>query len=85
MMDLTHRRHMMSAIRNTNFYEVALVGPDCPNAIPPVYTCGYSDQLDCVDKNGYVDIPNGIGLGVQYDWEYIKKIQLTLKYFAYKS
>ena len=29
-------------IKNTNFYEIALVGPDCPNAIPPVYSCGYS-------------------------------------------
>ena len=30
-------RHLMSAMRNSNFYEVALVGPDCPNAIAPVY------------------------------------------------
>ena len=29
---------LMSAMRNSNYYEVALVGPDCPNAMPPVYT-----------------------------------------------
>ncbi|MEC7243932.1 MAG: enolase C-terminal domain-like protein, partial [Pseudomonadota bacterium] len=30
-------RHLMAASRNSNFYEVALVGPDCPNAVAPVY------------------------------------------------
>ena len=31
-------------MRNTHFYEMALIGPGMPNAVPPVYTCGYSDQ-----------------------------------------
>ena len=26
-------RHVMSAMRNTNYYELALVGPDCPNMV----------------------------------------------------
>ena len=64
-------RHIMSAMRNSNFYEVALVGPDCPNAVPPVYLCGYTDQLDCVDSNGFVSVPEGPGLGVVYDWDFI--------------
>ena len=64
-------RHIMSAMRNSNFYEVALVGPDCPNAFPPVYLCGYTDQLDCVDSNGFVSVPEGPGLGVVYDWDFI--------------
>jgi L-alanine-DL-glutamate epimerase-like enolase superfamily enzyme len=64
-------RHLMSALRNSNFYEVALVGPDCPNAIAPVYTCGYTDQLDCIDADGTVGVPAGPGLGVTYDWDYI--------------
>jgi len=63
----------MSAMRNTNYYEVALVHPDCPNAIPPVYTCGYSDQLDCIDASGTVAVPDGPGLGVTYDWDYIAR------------
>jgi len=65
-------RAVMSAMRNTNYYEVALVGPDCPNAIPPVYACGYSDQLDCIDAEGRVAVPTGPGLGVVYDWDYIR-------------
>ena len=64
---------VMSAMRNTNFYEVALVHPGCPNSIPPVYTCGYSDQLDCIDRDGTVPVPDGPGLGVSYDWEFINK------------
>ncbi len=66
-------RAVMSAMRNTNFYEVALVGPDCPNSIPPVYSCGYSDQLDCIEPDGTVPVPSGPGLGVVYDWGYIVK------------
>jgi L-alanine-DL-glutamate epimerase-like enolase superfamily enzyme len=65
-------RHVMGAIRNSNFYEVALVGPDCPNTVPPVYACGYTDQIDCIDENGTVPIPTGPGLGVTYDWDFIK-------------
>ncbi len=66
-------RAVMSAMRNTNFYEVALVGPDCLNSIPPVYSCGYSDQLDCIGTDGTVPVPSGHGLGVIYDWNYIRK------------
>ena len=39
-------RAVMAATRNTHFYEMALIGPGMPNAVPPVYTCGYSDQPD---------------------------------------
>ena len=56
-------RHLIAASRNSNFYEVALVGPDCPNAIAPVYSCDYSDQLDCIDADGMVSAPKGVGLG----------------------
>jgi L-alanine-DL-glutamate epimerase-like enolase superfamily enzyme len=65
-------RHVMAATRNSNYYEVALVGPDCPNTMAPVYQCGYSDMIDCIDNDGYVPVPTGIGLGVKYDWDFIK-------------
>jgi L-alanine-DL-glutamate epimerase-like enolase superfamily enzyme len=71
-------RHCMAAMRNSNYYEVALVGPDCPNAVPPVYKCGYSDQLDCVDREGKVSVPQGPGLGVQYDWDFIAHNRVAL-------
>ncbi len=74
-------RHLMSAMRNSNYYEVALVGPDCPNALPPVYRCGYSDQLECVDPDGTVGVPTGPGLGVDYDWDYIARHRTRLHVF----
>ncbi|MDE0303599.1 MAG: hypothetical protein OXI87_01760 [Albidovulum sp.] len=75
-------RAVMSAMRNANYYEVALVGPDCPNAIPPVYACGYSDQIDCVDADGCVAVPEGPGLGVTYDWEFIEANTTSLQTFS---
>jgi L-alanine-DL-glutamate epimerase-like enolase superfamily enzyme len=74
-------RHLMSALRNSNYYEVALVGPDCPNAIPPVYACGYSDQLDCIASDGTVPVPTGPGLGVTYDWDFIQRHRTQLHVF----
>ena len=78
-------RHLMSALRNSNYYEVALVGPDCPNVMPPVYLCGYSDQLDCIDADGMVSVPEGPGLGVTLDWDYIKEHRLGLSVYEDRS
>ena len=75
-------RHVMSAMRNSNFYEVALVGPDCPNAVPPVYACGYSDLIDCVGDDGCVPVPTGSGLGVVYDWDFIACNRTALTMFG---
>lgn len=65
-------RHCIAATRNTNYYELALVHPECDNTTPPIYNDGYSDQLDAIDENGRVAVPDGPGLGVEYDWEYIE-------------
>ena len=74
-------RHLMAALRNSNYYEVALVGPNCPNVIPPVYSCGYSDQLDCIAADGTVGVPQGPGLGVTYDWNYIDRPRVARHVF----
>ena len=70
-------RICMSAIRNTHFYELALLGPGMPNLIPPVYACGYNDQIDAIDQNGTVPVPDGPGLGVSYDWDFILKHKIA--------
>ncbi len=74
-------RHCMAAIRNTNFYEVALVGPRCANAMPPVYKCGYSDELDGVGSDGCFAVPDSPGLGVDYDWDFINRNQTCVHVF----
>lgn len=67
-------RHCMSAMRNSNYYELALVGPGkVRNAIPSAYADGYSDDLEGVDQNGCFSVPDGSGLGVTYDWDWIER------------
>jgi L-alanine-DL-glutamate epimerase-like enolase superfamily enzyme len=65
------QRHCLAATRNTNYYEMALVHPDCQNTQPPVYEGAYSDLLDTVD-DGTVAVPDDPGLGVTYDWSYVE-------------
>ncbi|MBM3279183.1 MAG: mandelate racemase [Candidatus Handelsmanbacteria bacterium] len=75
-------RACMSAIRNTHLYEMALMGPGMANIVPPVYTCGYSDQPQDLEKDGCVPVPQGPGLGVSYDWEFIAGHQLSQRVFG---
>ncbi|MGY8958891.1 MAG: enolase C-terminal domain-like protein, partial [Alphaproteobacteria bacterium] len=70
-------RHLMAACRNANYYEVNLVHPKCPNAWSlPIYEDGYSDQLDCVDSDGFVTVSDKPGLGIAYDWDAIERATL---------
>jgi L-alanine-DL-glutamate epimerase-like enolase superfamily enzyme len=66
-------RAIMAATPNTHFYEMALIGPEMPNSVPPVYSCGYSDQPDSIGTDGCVSVPDGPGLGVTYDWDFIER------------
>jgi L-alanine-DL-glutamate epimerase-like enolase superfamily enzyme len=75
-------RAVMAATRNTHFYEMALVGPQMKNAVPPVYTCGYSDGEADLPREGGVPVPDGPGLGVSYDWSFIEKNKLTEHVFT---
>ena len=71
-------RQLMAASRNSNFYDVNLVHPNCKNPWSlPIYNEQYSDQLDCIDENGNVKVSDQPGLGVKYDWEYIEKNKLN--------
>jgi L-alanine-DL-glutamate epimerase-like enolase superfamily enzyme len=65
------QRHCMAGTRNANYYEMALVHPDCGNTAPPVYGGDYEDELDSIDADGTVSVPDKPGLGVEYDWEFI--------------
>jgi L-alanine-DL-glutamate epimerase-like enolase superfamily enzyme len=65
-------RHIMTSVRNTNFYELGLVHPCVKTNRPPVYI-DYSDDLDAIDAEGNVHAPDGPGIGVDLDWDYIRK------------
>lgn len=63
-------RHLMSAVRNTNFYELGLVHPKVKSTKSPVYA-DYSDDLGTIDAHGNVLAPTGDGIGVDLDWDWI--------------
>lgn len=67
------QRHCMAATPHSNYYELGLVHPEWTNIhYPPVYEDGYSDTLDAIDDDGTVSVPDGPGLGVSYDWDFIE-------------
>ena len=73
------QRQCIAAIRNTNFYELSGTHPKAPNQnYIPVYKDGYSDLLDAADGNGEFPVPRGPGLGVEYDWDLIKRWRVEM-------
>lgn len=77
-------RHIMAACRNTNYYEMSLVHPKTAEIgrCQEIYTDGYRDSLTEIDSEGTVPVPSGPGLGVTYDWDFIKSHQIDHKVFA---
>ena len=76
-------RHCTAATRNANCYELGLVHPKLPGSDLAVYANEYDgDQLDAIDSDGNVSVPQGPGLGVVYDYDRISehmvgKIEIT--------
>ena len=68
------QRQCMAAVRNTNYYEMGLVHPKAPASHDPnLYLDGYRDTLDAIDEDGCVPVPQGHGLGVAIDWDYVER------------
>lgn len=65
--------HFMASVRNANYYEVVWVHPDVEDFNPPIYKNMNITRLDCIDKNGMIQVPMGAGLGVDYDWDFITR------------
>ena len=67
-------RHCMAAIRNTNYYELGLVHPKVGSARSqcPIFADDFSDALEAVDSNGCVPVPQGPGLGVTINWDWVR-------------
>ncbi|MFC6941750.1 enolase C-terminal domain-like protein [Salinirubellus sp. GCM10025818] len=64
--------HCMSAIRNTNYYEHALLHPQ---GFDWMVDQGFVDSPEVVDSDGHVPIPGGPGLGVEIDWDFVERRQ----------
>ena len=52
--------------------ELGLVHPSIKGSRAPVYAGDYWDSLEAVDRRGHVPVPQGPGLGVTLDWDYIR-------------
>ncbi len=63
----------LGAVKNANYYELVWVHPHIYNSEPPVYKDVNITGLDCIDADGMVAIPQGPGLGIAFDWDYIAK------------
>jgi L-alanine-DL-glutamate epimerase-like enolase superfamily enzyme len=81
-------RHCIAAIRNTNYFEWGLLNPKIKRGSNPSAQCkevhkeGYLDTtLDGIGKDGCIPVPEGPGLGVVYDWDFINTNCKALKVF----
>jgi L-alanine-DL-glutamate epimerase-like enolase superfamily enzyme len=75
------QRHCMAAMRNANYYELGLVHPLVSNEKPPLYT-NYHDNIDAIDKNGHVPVPDSPGLGVEVNWDFIEAHRVDLQSYT---
>lgn len=62
----------MAAVRKANYYDVVWVPPKAPDFNPPICKNMNVTRLDRIDKNAMVKVPEGPGLGAEYDWDYIR-------------
>ena len=75
------QRHVMSAITNSNYYEMVWVHPDtqCLQTTPDIYGDGYEEGLEAVDSDGKVPVPTGPGMGVEWNWDAIDRMTTGTK------
>ena len=74
---LAHR-HCIASVRNTNYYELGLLNPKIKTTKPPIYPPQFIDELENINENGNVVVPQGPGLGVELDWDYIRQNQVDV-------
>mgnify|MGYP006291158651 CR=1 FL=1 len=76
------QRQLLATIRNSNYYEIGLMHPDHPvTHNPPIYNSGYSDGIDAIDDDGCAYVPDAPGVGVSYDWDFIRENSVNKVHF----
>ena len=63
--------HCMSAIRNTNYFEHGLLHPQ----VEWMSAQGFEANPEQLNPDGTVTIPDGPGLGVSIDWDFVEANQ----------
>ncbi len=72
------QRQCMAAIRNTNYYEMGLLHPKAPASHDAELYLDYRDELEGIDANGHVPIPQGPGLGVAINWDWVERNRVSV-------
>ena len=72
------QRQCMAAIRNTNYYEMGLLHPKAPASHAANLYIDYRDDLEAIDPQGHVSIPQGPGLGVAINWEWVDRKRVAV-------
>jgi len=72
------QRQCMASIRNTNYYEMGLLHPKAPASHEPELYIDYRDELDAIDANGHVPVPQGPGLGVEINWDWVERNRVSV-------
>jgi L-alanine-DL-glutamate epimerase-like enolase superfamily enzyme len=67
------QRQCMASVRNTNYYEMGLVHPRTAISHVNELYLDYTDELTSVDADGTVPVPQGPGLGVTIDWDWVER------------
>lgn len=62
----------IAATRNTNYHQVGPHHPQLDWADEMIYEGDYSHALDSIDDDGMSEVPEGPGLGIEYDWDFIE-------------
>jgi L-alanine-DL-glutamate epimerase-like enolase superfamily enzyme len=58
---------------------MGLVHPKAPASHDPrLYVGDYRDTLEAIDQDGCVPVPQGHGLGVEIDWDWVARNRTAL-------
>jgi L-alanine-DL-glutamate epimerase-like enolase superfamily enzyme len=58
---------------------MGLLNPKAPGSSEiPLYLDDYRDTLDAVDEHGHVPVPQGPGLGVEINWDWVNQHRTNL-------
>jgi L-alanine-DL-glutamate epimerase-like enolase superfamily enzyme len=60
--------HAMSALRNSSYFEHGLIHPESDWVLDQ----GYEGEPESIAEDGTMTVPDGPGLGVDIDWEFVE-------------
>ncbi|WP_415380689.1 enolase C-terminal domain-like protein [Halosimplex sp. TS25] len=60
--------HLLSAVPNSNYYEHGLLHPHTEWHSE----AGLAEPVDEIDDDGHVPVPDGDGLGIEIDWDFVE-------------